>query len=164
MAARRKKSTEDFRDIVIVFKDVCMHCDISPWMYSEKDRESILYALQTASKEIHIDRTYVEFEGSKFEKTFMYEEGWDSLCRMLADNGYGKRATAEEKRIMEAAYRMMIECYMEFFFKDIGYDVSGMKFEVKKGTSFSVEYYPDKAKEWKTYPGAWQKWDRPDAV
>ena len=145
-------------EIVYAFKDVCADFDMNPSVYGEKDAKKIAEILDSLTKEIWIDKTYVDFKGTKFEKTFMYEEGWDALRELVLDTDYGKRCTKYQRETIDGAYREMLIEYIRMVFDDMGWDVENLAFSIDDKTPFKVEYYPDVAEEWKRYPGKWQTW------
>lgn len=60
------------------------------------------------SREIVIDKTYVDYKGTKYEKTFMYEDGWNSLCELVMKTKFGKKATRDEDARLRESYKAMI--------------------------------------------------------
>lgn len=145
-------------EIVYVFKDVHADFDMNPNVYGEKDAKKIMEILDSLTKEIWIDKTYVDFKGTKFEKTFMYKEGWDALRELVLDTDYGKRCTKYQRETIDGAYKEMLIEYIRMVFDDIGWNVENLAFFIDDKTPFKVEYYPDVAEEWKRYPGKWQTW------
>jgi hypothetical protein len=145
-------------EIVYAFKDVRIDFDMNPDVYGENDAEKISKTLTVVSKEIWIDKTYVDFKGTKFKKTFLLEDGWNSLRELVLDTDYGKRCTKYQRNIIDGVYREMIVEYIRMVFDDMGWDVENLAFSVDDKIPFKVEYYPDVAEEWKRYPGEWQTW------
>lgn len=149
----------EYKEIVYAFKDVKVECSLNPAVYGPDDREKALGILKQISKEVWIDKTYVDFKGTRFEKTFLTEAGWNALRELVEDTGYGRRCSPEQKKLLDDTFRAMLPGYFEMMFDDIGWNSDDMAFEIPEGTEFTVEYYPDTAEEWRRYPGRWQTWD-----
>lgn len=59
--------TDSF-DIDIVMEDVPIKCVVNGDVYSEQDANEIDDIISVFSREIRIDKTYVDFKGTKYEK------------------------------------------------------------------------------------------------
>ena len=55
-----------------------------------EDRDKIKRILDICSKEISIDKSYVQFNGTKYKKTFIREYGWNTLIYYLIATNMGK--------------------------------------------------------------------------
>lgn len=141
-------------DLIFEFQDVCVDCRLDCGLFSDADRIEAKKILESIAKGFLIDKTFVDFDGSKYEKTFMTEDGWNTLC----ETARCKRKSAHDKYVLDEAYRLMAECYIEQFFADLGWPVEGMLFEVRPDSKMKVTFTPDTIEEWKTYPGKWQTW------
>lgn len=49
----------------------------------EEEQEEIKNAVKHLSREMWIDKSYVEFKENKHEDTFMLEAGWNELCALV---------------------------------------------------------------------------------
>lgn len=145
-------------EIVYAFKGVPVRCNLNADAFSDEQVARAEDAVQQLSREIWIDKTYVDFEGTKFEKTFLTESGWNALKKLVMETGYGLAATKVQRFAMDEAFRCMAVAYMKLAFEDLGWDVDEMEFYTDE-TDFDVEYYPDVAEEWRRYPGKWQTWE-----
>ena len=56
------------------------------------------------ANKIYIDKTYVEFKENKHKDTFMYEDGWKQLCRLVLRTHFGNKATKEQDQQLREAY------------------------------------------------------------
>lgn len=155
--SKAKMSDEDIHSLVFVFTNASVTCNLNQDVFSREDATKIREILKSLTKEIHIDRTYVSFQGSKFKKTFLQESGWNALCETLVETDFGRKASAMEKAVWLEAYKMMIAAYIKHIFEDLNYDVDNMEFKVAADSKLSVKYYRDQAKEWKRYRGTWQE-------
>lgn len=154
----KKISIPDDNSLVITFKYPCVECELDASMYNKNDEKDVLYILNELTNEIKIDKTYVDFKGTKFSKTFISEAGWDRLCDTLRETGFGRRISVKKNNDLYEAYGLIILCYLYQCFSDLGYNVDGMQLFMRKYGKFTVEYSVDTSDEWRRYPGRWQDW------
>lgn len=150
-----KKS--ETRDLIFTFKYAKVEVDVDPDVYSDEDLVLIQQQVDMLSKEINVDKTYVDYKGTKYEKTFMYEDGWKQLCKLAEKTKYGKNATKAQNEKLADSYRAMIIQYVFLALEDLGYDTSAICLRIVPKTSFMVEIYADNIKH-DNYPGKWQTW------
>lgn len=146
-------------DLTFVFRGVKVSCSLDPGKFPPDAMKRVQASLAVVTAEIRIDRTYVDYPGTKYTKTFLVNEGWEALCRLVAETGYGRRASRVQEAVMMEAYRKMIACYCAQVMSDAGYDVSGMVFSVPETSRFEVEYLDSSGRKWE-FPGRWQTWGK----
>lgn len=154
---KNKESNTAPKDLVFVFRYVNFIVDFDDDVVSKEMQEEISSIVSQASNEIWIDKTYVDFKDTNYEKTFITEKGWNNLCRYLHNTEYGKKADNETHAYIQEAYALMIVCYMYQFLEDLGYDQEGIFLKIKDGTMFMIQIFIDKFFQQK-YPGKWQTW------
>ena len=110
------------------------------------------------SKEIAIDKSYVECNQNKRKSTFLIEDGWNSLKDMLLDTEYGKYLNDENKHILIDTYATVIKCYMYECLVDAGYAYDHIGLEIDPRCKFVTIICKDTSNSWKNYPGKWQTW------
>ena len=110
------------------------------------------------SKHIYIDKTYVDFEGTKYKKTFLREDGWKELCDLVFKTKFGNKCKKDDNDRMLEAYSSIIVCYLYQALSDLGFDVKNIHLEIADQSRFMVEFHKDVCEEWKTYVGPWQSW------
>lgn len=147
-------------ELVYVFKGVSMLCSVNSEVYDDDDLKKALDQLNIVADEIWIDKTYVDFEGTKFRKTFLLEGGWNELRDLVKATDYGANCTKTQAASMNAAFRAMIVGYVDMAFTELGWDVENMVFDVTEGAKFRVEYHMDVGEEWRNYVGPWQTWQK----
>jgi hypothetical protein len=155
---RKAKVTEP-ENIEFVFKYACVSCSMNPEAFDDETQKKAYDSRTMITKEIHIDRTYVDSPKTMFENTFLTEEGWIALCQLVKDTNYGKKVNASQQEILSGAYKKMIICYVEQIFNDLDWDTENMVFSMADNAKFMVEYYPG-TNEYMTYPGRWQTWKK----
>lgn len=146
-------------DIEITIKYAKVKVHVADELFDENEIKEIEFAVSSFSREIKIDKTYVAFDDSKYEKHFLTEHGWKKLCKLLKKTKFGHKATTEENEIIQTAYYLMIISYIYMCLKDIGYDSDGIYLEIPEKSIYMVEVYKDTYNEYSRYPGKWQTWN-----
>ena len=159
----RRRHAEWNGELVYVFKGVSMLCSVNSDVYDGDGLKAALDQLDVIAREIWIDKTYVDFEGTKFKKTFLLEGGWNELRDLVKATDYGADCTRTQTANMDAAFRAMIIGYVDMAFAELGWDVENMAFDVAENAKFRVEYHKDVGEEWRNYVGPWQAWRKPGA-
>jgi len=154
----KKKQKHSIIDIEIVIKYANVHASISEDVYDKDDIKTIKDAINVFSREIIIDKTYVAFNDSKYNNTFLAEEGWKTFCELLNKTNCGKNATTEEHDTIQTVYYLMIISYVYLCLSTIGYSSDGIYLEIPQKSLFMVEVRPDTYNEYSRYPGKWQSW------
>lgn len=159
--ARRKKAptTSENYDLIYTFKYCCMNVECDEEMYDSKQIDKIRWSVKQLSREIVIDKTYVSYEGTKFEKTFITEKGWKELCALVYCTRWGNKCTRYENVVILEAYKLFITYYLYQCLIDLGWDCGGISIEMAPDTKFMSEVEVDEIHAWKDYPGKWQTWD-----
>lgn len=85
-----KVKTAPLNNMLFTFKYASPNVLPDARFFSEDESSKLEEAIKLASKEICIDKTYVEFSGTKYEKTFITEDGWKGLCEILDLTDFGK--------------------------------------------------------------------------
>ena len=157
MARKNKKS--EHHDYILTFKNMCIDCRLDFDMFSQQERQDILNILRIMSREISIDKSYVQYKGTKYTKTFISESGWVELCSLLSQTHLGKKTTKHQMLELTESYIAMAICYLYQIFEDFGYDTSEIFLEFRDGSYFNTEIVEDKIREWEKYPGDWRTWN-----
>ena len=109
MRRRRTKDTEEVPDYIIEFKDCKFDVQFNEQsIYDEDEQDDIIQMIDTIGNSITIDKSYVEYKGTKFQKNFMREEGWNQLCALLKKTNLGLNASKYEKNELLICYTLMI--------------------------------------------------------
>lgn len=110
------------------------------------------------SKNIQIDKSYVDFENTNYEDVFIYEEGWNALCTLAKETNFGIHATRVEKELLQESYSLMILGYLYSVLEIYGYTSEGILLEIIPKTTFLIKVSEVPYPYWKDYPGKWQYW------
>ena len=76
MSKKSKKIQQcdlDFKDLEIVIEDLDVDFDVDPEFITEEQCCHIAKILETMSRSISIDKTYVDFKGNHFKDSFIVE-------------------------------------------------------------------------------------------
>lgn len=154
---KKKKVEEEKFELLFIFKYVCVNCEMNDEL-DEETQAQVNNALKLLTKEIHIDKSYVDFEGTKYKKTFLREDGWKELCDLVFKTKFGNKCKKDDNDRMLEAYRSIIVCYLYQALSDLGFDIENIYLEIADRSKFMVEFHKDVCEEWKTYVGPWQNW------
>lgn len=127
-------------------------------MYSDEDQLRINNIIKCCSKNIEIDKTYVDFKNTLYEKTFMTEKGWKCFCKLVRKTQFGNKCTKSQHLALQENYELMILCYLYQLLEDYGYDCAGVCLQIKGDSHFMVQIFNDCSTPAK-YLGKWQSWD-----
>ena len=125
--------------------------------YDDAEQKKIIEFINFMSREMHIDSSYVDKEGTKYKTTFMLNDGWTSLCDIVKDSRYCAYLHPRSQETLVDAFCMMGKCYI-YECLNLFYDVQHMQVEVDASQDFEVAFLKDTPNAWKHYPGKWQTW------
>lgn len=146
-------------DIIFNFKDVEMSVVVDNAIYDEEEIKHIVDIVDIMSKNISIDKSYVDFPRNKHQDTFMNLEGWNDLCDTIIASGFTKYIRKMERNQLLAIYNEMISTYMYKILEIYEYDTEYIDLCIKEGTFYQVSYEIDTIHEWKYYKGSWKDWN-----
>lgn len=104
--ARRSSNKLDINSFepLVVFRDVDMEIVINHDAFTKEQADEILDIVNIASKNIYIDKSYVAYEGTKYEKVFFKEDGWNEFKLLLLKTTYGSKCTKNQKSELSTVY------------------------------------------------------------
>ena len=126
-------------------------------VFTDEEKKDLLSYIESMSREIAIDKTYVECNENKRASTFMIESGWNALRDTLIDSEYCRYLHPSGHSTIVDAFVTMARCYM--------YECVALKTENISSISIQARLEPfdvivckDTSNDWKKYPGKWQNW------
>ena len=125
--------------------------------FDKKEIDDITNFVNSMSKEMHVDSTYVEKATSKYKSTFMLDEGWNALCDLIKDSRYGMYLNPASQETLVDAFCIMGKCYI-YECLALLYDFEHIYVEVDASKDFDVVILKEESGTWKRYPGKWQNW------
>lgn len=156
MARKSRKSSKIASDLLLVFKHAQLKVSVDPEEYDKETEERLSRIVNCAADEIYIDKTYVDFKGTKYEKTFLTEDGWKNLKDLVEKTKYGRNATVEDSKLLKECYKAIVSQYSYQLLLDLGYDIQSIDVEVLDEFPFMVEFREDNVVD--NYAGKWQTW------
>ena len=159
---RKRQSAKSIqpRDYVFEFKHVKFKVSFEQGVYSDEEAKEIENLIEEIGDHIYIDKSYVDYKGTKYEKNFMREQGWNELCELVTKTNFGLNATKLENQTLLFCFTMMIQCYVYLFLDDLDIDINNVYLEVADNTRFLSHIVIDKTNSWEKYPGKWQTWGK----
>lgn len=157
MAKKRKTSKNIVKDLLLIFKYAKIYVDANPAVFDKQQQLMIRSIANQSAKEVYIDKTYVSYKDTKYEKTFISEEGWNELSELIRATNYGKNATNDQNQLMQDSYKAILVQYVYQFLDDLGYDISNIFIDILENTKFMVQIYESEQSD--NYPGKWQTWE-----
>ena len=155
-----KQPEQDYIDMIFSFKDCNVDVQFLDDTYDEDEQKEIRDVVKHLSHEFSIDKSYVDYKDTKYEKTFMKEQGWIELCKLADKTNLTTRCSKDDSMQLMICYELMILCYLYQCLGDLDYDLDSIKLSMKVKSYFMSKVQIDTVQEWKYYPGKWQTWDQ----
>lgn len=126
---------------------------MNPDVYDEDDYEEMRAMLPCLTEEICIDRSYVKYPKTKYKRTFIENNGWKYLCKLIIDSDFGRKLTYAQAKYLIEAEQEMILCYLYECYEQFGYDTSYMflEFDDMYQFKFMARYEYDNMQSWRDY-------------
>ena len=145
-------------DLEYIFIGMKFDVEFQENVFTEDEERDIRNYIDEMSREIYIDKTYVECKENLRKSTFMIESGWNALQDLMLDSKYCKYLDAAGIYTVIDAFSTMGRCYM--------YECLALKTEyfqniaitLKKDCVFDVIICKDIAHDSRRYVGRWQDW------
>ena len=128
-------------------------------IFDDDMKNDIINVVNSLSKSIYIDKSYVSTKSNKYENVFLTEDGWISFTQMMFMTTFTKKLKNKEKRLVVNTFLQMAECYLYsslisyFDFEYINI-VDHIELVPKDSVEFSVVISKDNAMEWSTIQNA----------
>ena len=111
-----KKSKIKKQDILpenlnLSFKFAKIQTSCNPQVFDDEQCKKIINIVDIISKSITIDYTFVNHKNTKYEKTFITEEGWNQLCEVLNQTNGGISCSKEDYVTIDEAYKLIMIQY-----------------------------------------------------
>ena len=147
---KTKKSLGKDSKINLIYTLKCgkMNVEVNPMLYSNEDIEKIKNIVDTLSKEIIIDKTYVKFKGNHFKDAFLIEDKWYKFNKLVIETDFGRKAGKMLndticETLMAIALTYLYDCIAKY-----DYDPSEIEIGFIPKYRFRAEYEEDKRKNW----------------
>ena len=118
-------------------------------LISARDYEKkIKDAANLLGQDIWIDKTYVDFKGTRWQDAFIMESGWKDLIKMLQETEFGEKEDKDTEKYIQGAIIAIVITYMYTTLEKMGYSSEDFTLSQSDDTEFSVAYIEDTRKEW----------------
>lgn len=145
-------------DLIFKFSKINFSISFNNEVFSKKDQKRLKSLILNTIDEIWIDRSYVDYNGTKYENTFILEDGWNTVCTLAIKHMYLKTATIDEIEMLYESFAIIICCYVYQLLSDAQFDIENIYIDIKHKSKFLVEIAYDKDKPYLHYKGKWQTW------
>ena len=130
--------------------------------FSDEEKKDIEEFVNYMSKEIHIDKSYVDCKENTRNSTFMLESGWNSLRDVILDTKYCKYLPSNAKIVVADAFMTMGRCYIYECLATKTSKFSQVNIKHKANSTFDVVICKDVAHDYRKSIGRWQDWEFDD--
>ena len=151
-------------EIEFIFIGAKINVSFEDGFFDDDEKKEIQEFVHSISKEIAIDKSYVECKQNKRKSTFLIEEGWNSLKDMLFDTEFGKYLDENNQNLLVDTYATIIKCYIYEYLSTEQYAVEHIGIEVDQSCKFIALICKDASNSWRNYPGKWQTWNFDSSV
>jgi len=139
--------TKDRRDMILHITGIKMDAVMNPERYGEEDRKKVQDILDHMTKDIYIDKTYVNYDGTRWKNAFIVEDKWYEFLNLVRNTNFGRSATDEQMEDITDCVLAMVLIYMYQTIEGMGWDTNNieLKFIDKK---FESSYEYDNRTSW----------------
>jgi hypothetical protein len=139
--------TGHFPSLIVKIIGLKFDIDINEEAYDQDKRREIREFVREMSKEIWIDKTYVDFKGTRWSDAFMVEEKWYEFVDLIWKTGFGKHADDEQLYEISHCLIIMASTLMYIELRKYGYDLDNIDLNVCS-TDFRSKYTIDERTSW----------------
>lgn len=136
-----------FPSLIIKIIGLKFDIDINEEVYDQEKRKEIRELVKELSKEIWIDKTYVDYKGTRWADAFMVEEKWYEFVDLIWKTGFGRYADEEQLYEISQCLMIMASTYMYIELKSYGYDLDNIDLNVRPN-DFRSKYTIDERTSW----------------
>lgn len=145
-------------ELEYIIRGIKFNIDFVDDVYTDDEEKDIVEFINSMSREIYIDKSYVDCKENKRRNTFIIETGWNSLKDLLFDSRFCRNLHQFGKDTVISAFLTLAVCYVYDCLAMKVDDPSTIHISVKNDAIFDVVVCKDTSNEWKNYIGPWQDW------
>lgn len=117
-------------------------------IYTNEDKIKIEKIVNSLSKNIWIDRTYVDFKRNRWKDSFIVENKWYELCKLIIKTKSGKNGTKKDNEEISNCLLLLSLTYLYSIIEKYGYDPENIDIYFTKRTKFKCMYELDERTSW----------------
>lgn len=149
-------------ELEYVMKNVKFDVEFDPNVFDEDEQQELREYVNVMSKEIPIDKTYVEFNGNPRKSAFMREDGWNELKYDIVLSNFCKKIQTQNTKGMADAFATIARCYMYECLSLKTKDVEHINCTLRQDQEFDLVICEDVGRDFERYVGPWQTWEFDD--
>ncbi len=150
---KKRKSSKNTKNdmqnnLIINISNLKCNITINKFIYSKDEVDEIKYIIKSLCKNIWIDKTYVQYKGSRWNDAFIKEKSWYKLCNLIIDTDFGQKCSFYEDRFITESILVLSRTYLYSMLCKYGYDAQYIILDIKDNSKFKVVYEMDNRKRW----------------
>ena len=149
-------------ELEFIIKNVSFDVAFEEGYFDHDEETEILDFISAMSKEMCIDKSYVECYGNKRKSTFLVEDGWNTLKDVILDSEYCKYLGQGANESLVEAFSTIARCYIYDCVSSITDKFQHIMITINPNCVFDVIICKDVSHDWKKYAGKWQDWEFDD--
>lgn len=139
----------DFKELEINIEDLDVDFDVDPDFITEDQCCHITKIIETMSKSIWIDKTYVDFKGNHFKDAFIVESEWYKLLEAIRDHLSNKKISKRKINYIRGSLITIALFYLYSILDKYGYDPNYINIYIDKSCkNFHAKYFKDTRTNW----------------
>ena len=146
---RKRLLAQERPNIVINISNLKCTIDVNPVEYSEEEAERLRTIIDTMSRDIWIDRTYVAFRGNRWKDAFINEDMWYRFTKSVIKTNFGTRGGGKTIEFVEEETLIIALTYLYGIAEKYGFSPEDIEIDVKKRSTYKTSYIEDTRKDWR---------------
>lgn len=136
-------------NIVINISNLKCIVDANPGEYSDDEVERIQGIVDTMSRDIWIDRTYVAFRGNRWKDAFINEDMWYKFAKAVIKTDFGMKGSCKTREFVEEGTLVIALTYLYDVVMKYGYSPEDIEISVKRRSTYRTAYAEDDRNDWR---------------
>lgn len=149
-------------ELEFIIRNARFNIDFEEDCFADDEAKAIIDYVYSMSREMSIDKSYVECKDNKRVDVFMLESGWNTLKDILVDSRYGKHLHPIAQASLVEAFITMARCYIYECLAKFTEKFEHVLVDIDSSQDFEVVVCKDTSSAWKSGLGHWQDWDYDD--
>jgi len=146
---RKRLLASEKPNIVINISNLKCTVDANPGEYSDEERDRIQEIVDTMSRDIWIDRTYVAFRGNRWKDAFINEDMWYKFTKAVIRTDFGTKGGGETREFVDEGTLIIALTYLYDVVMKYGYSPEDIEISVKKRSTYRTAYAEDERNDWR---------------
>ena len=141
-------------ELQYIIKNIAFDVEFKTSFFDEETEEEIKDFVKHFSKEIYIDKSYVNSNDNKYNDVFLTDDGWESLKHMILISSYGQKLSKKDQLMLTNVFTSITECYiLHSLVSYFGFEYINITDHIElvpsAKSNFDVIVTKDLATEWK---------------